>query len=232
MWNETRKVPLDASGRADTTTQANSPQLTEAALQKRLQRQKRKDAAQMTVLKHAQEARDTDPLAVFESDLREAPGAKETASYAFRIPATSEAFSWYEEKIYPTLQEARDAGLWTYPSNQEERAKCAVFADLWQKGYFMGNGLRFGGDWLVYPGTCPMSVSQYYYSIQPQGDPLRYHSHFVATVYPSPRTPIQPMEIVAHGRLGTATKKSHLLCGWDESTNQVTYISVEWAGFG
>jgi hypothetical protein len=111
-----------------------------------------------------QEARDTEALAAPESELREArgAGAKETASYAFRIPATSEAFSWYEEKTYLTLQEARDAGVWTYPSNQEERAKCAVFADLWQKGYYMGNGLRFGGDWLVYPGTCPVSVSGNY----------------------------------------------------------------------
>jgi len=170
----------------------------------------------MALLNQAREPQDADPLVAPESDLlREPSGAKETASYVFRVPATSEEFSWYKEKTYNTLQEARDAGLWTYPSNQEERAKCAVFADLWHKGYYMGNGLRFGGDWLVYPG-----------------DPLRYHSHFVATAYPSPHAPIQPMEIIAHGRLGTASKKSHLLCGWDESTNQVTYVSVEWAGFG
>lgn len=40
------------------------------------------------------------------------------------------------------------------------------------------------------------------------------------------------MEIVALGRLGTATKKSHLLCGWDEATGKVDYYSIEWAGFG
>jgi tRNA-splicing endonuclease subunit Sen34 len=40
------------------------------------------------------------------------------------------------------------------------------------------------------------------------------------------------MEIVAHGRLGTATKKSHLLCGWDDEKKDVSYLSVEWAGFG
>ena len=64
------------------------------------------------------------------------------------------------------------------------------------------------------------------------GDPLRYHSHFVATVIESPKAPLTPMEIVAHGRLGTATKKSHLFCEWDEDTQQVAYFSVEWAGFG
>lgn len=40
------------------------------------------------------------------------------------------------------------------------------------------------------------------------------------------------MEIVAHGRLGTGTKKAHLLCEWDEDNKAVTYYSIEWAGFG
>jgi tRNA-splicing endonuclease subunit Sen34 len=64
------------------------------------------------------------------------------------------------------------------------------------------------------------------------GDPLRYHSHFVATVQTSPSAPLRPMEVVAHGRLGTATKKAHLLCGWDHESREVTYFSIEWAGFG
>ena len=64
------------------------------------------------------------------------------------------------------------------------------------------------------------------------GDPLRYHSHFVATVHESPEFAIRPMEIVAHGRLGTATKKAHLLCGYDEAKQEVSYYSIEWAGFG
>lgn len=64
------------------------------------------------------------------------------------------------------------------------------------------------------------------------GDPLRYHSHFVATVHESPLSVLRPMEIVAHGRLGTATKKAHLLCSWDEKKQEVSYYSIEWAGFG
>lgn len=64
------------------------------------------------------------------------------------------------------------------------------------------------------------------------GDPLRFHSHFVATVIQSPTALLRPMEIVAHGRLGTATKKAHLLCEWDDEKREVSYLSVEWAGFG
>ena len=43
------------------------------------------------------------------------------------------------------------------------------------------------------------------------GDPLRYHSHFVASVIASPTPPLQPVEIVAHGRLSTGAK-NHISC--------------------
>ena len=157
-WNDTRKARLNAPDPVDTPAKATPPPLTDAALQKRLERQKRKEA-QMAILKDTK-----DGHAHSDSELPEASGAKETASYVFRIPATSEEFSWYEKKIYYTLQEARAAGVWSYPSNQDERAKCAVFADLWRKGYYMANGLRFGGDWLVYPGMCPAPASANYSS--------------------------------------------------------------------
>jgi len=90
-----------------------------------------------------------------------------------------------------------------------------VFEDLWRKGYFMGGGLRFGGDFLIYPG-----------------DPLRYHSHFTLTVIPSPSSPIMPLDLVAYGRLATAVKKAHLLGTWNEAASKAEYISLEWAAFG
>jgi len=139
------------------------------------------------------------------------------AVYTVAVPTTSGAFAWYapDAHAYDTLDAAREAGVWMYPATEEERARCEVFRDLWEKGNYLGGGGKFGGDWLVYPG-----------------DPLRYHSHFVATVQTSSSAPLRPMEIVAHGRLGTATKKAHLLCGWDPVSREVTYISIEWAGFG
>ena len=97
----------------------------------------------------------------------------------------------------------------------------------------MGLGIKFGGDFLVYPG---MNLSNNDNPIFPHnallGDPLRYHSHFVTTVIESPLSTLRPMEVVAHGRLGTATKKAHLLCGWDDEKKEVSYLSIEWAGFG
>lgn len=100
----------------------------------------------------------------------------------------------------------------------------------------MGVGIKFGGEYLVYPGERKYALWSWISSLNVimlrTGDPLRYHSHFVASVLTSPTSTLRPMEIVAHGRLGTATKKSHLFCGWDDEKKEVSYLSVEWAGFG
>lgn len=75
--------------------------------------------------------------------------------YVVQIPASSTPLDWYKptDSVYDELSAARDAGVWVYPSNESQRARCDVFRDLWELGYFMGGGIKFGGDWLVYPGT-------------------------------------------------------------------------------
>jgi tRNA-splicing endonuclease subunit Sen34 len=188
-----------------------------------------------------------------EEGKRGAPAPTSSVVYTVSVPTTSDALAWYNyadddpasgqqqqqqrRRTYETLDAARAAGVWSYPASAEDRARCEVFRDLWERGYYMGGGVKFGGDWLVYPGPCFYSFSFWCASsllshLLVLGDPLRYHSHFVATVQTSPDAPLRPMQVVAHGRLGTATKKAHLLCGWDPESREVTYISVEWAGFG
>ncbi|WAQ82615.1 hypothetical protein PtA15_2A932 [Puccinia triticina] len=117
--------------------------------------------------------------------------------------------------MFRALDSARQAGLWTYPEDQYQRARCAVFSALWRQGMFLGIGLKFGCDFLVYPG-----------------DSLRFHSHFACTVIQDPQKPIAPLSLVSYGRLATAVKKSHLLACWDESTQAVKFLSLEWAGMG
>lgn len=72
------------------------------------------------------------------------------------IPAPSSSLDWYDPNavLYPTIAAAKEAGVWDYPSDLQERAKCGVFRSLWEQGYFMGGGIKFGGDYLVYPGSC------------------------------------------------------------------------------
>ena len=101
-----------------------------------------------------------------------APAPTSNAIYTISVPTTSDTLAWYDsgsnssskDKLeperhtytYETLDAARAAHVWSYPSNAEERARCEVFRDLWEKGYYMGGGSKFGGDWLVYPGACAL----------------------------------------------------------------------------
>ncbi|KAF4603927.1 tRNA-splicing endonuclease subunit [Pleurotus pulmonarius] len=202
---------------------AASRSMSEDAMRKRKERMERKAA-------HPQQAAliDTSPeksllpgeraeVAPALDSRPTTPSSNITAAYPVIIPSASSTLEWYDTSAtsYDTIEAAQAAGIWSYPSNLSERARCGVFRDLWEQGYFLGGGIKFGGDYLVYPG-----------------DPLRFHSHFVATVIDSPVSTLRPMEIVAHGRLGTATKKSHLLCGWNDENKDVSYLSIEWAGFG
>ena len=165
----------------------------------------------------------------------------ESASIPGYVPCTqamlSDGPAGAQVNAYTTLGEAMQAGVWTYPRTLEQRARCAVFEDLHEQGYFLSTGLRFGGDFVVYPG-----------------DPLRYHSHYTATILAAPEQAVPAFHIIASGRLGTAVKKSHLLCqsntfvrddtqaedrrrrGDDDTLQkpwgQVQYWSLAWAGFG
>lgn len=140
QWNEQRRQALATlPAKAPSTL---PPTLNDEALRKRLERQQRKEAK----LQAKEETPDS-PTAQAKPP---AASTKEQ-SYSFTIPATSD-FSWYNAKKYTTLDEARASGVWSYPQTPEEVARCRVFEDLWKQGYFMGNGLRFGGHWLVYPG--------------------------------------------------------------------------------
>jgi tRNA-splicing endonuclease subunit Sen34 len=74
--------------------------------------------------------------------------------YTIVIPASSSSLEWYDSSVrsYATIEAAREAGVWDYPSDLTERARCGVFKDLWKQGFFMGGGIKFGGEYLVYPG--------------------------------------------------------------------------------
>lgn len=170
--------------------------------------------------------------------------------YFTTVPAHPTAsHPWFSPSpltTYTTLPAAHEAGVWTYPRTQLERARCATYREVWSKGMYMGQGVKFGGEFLVYPGTLCFSIpllsakdheADAFFGF-PAGDPLRYHSHFVTTTIPTPTTPIRPLELVAWGRLGTATKKAHLVCCVDlgeeeaEAEPEVQCYSLEWANFG
>lgn len=214
---------------------ASARALSEEALKKRQEREQRK----------AKVSPDIDPTSpdsagdLHSSSATNSATVKQAASrsaHNFVIPASSTSFKWHqprgEQCLYTSIESATAAGIWSFPSNSLERARRGVFRDLHEKGYFIGGGIKFGGQYVVYPGRFATLVLRNPCFNLSTGDPLRYHSHFVATVHEPIWSILRPMEIVAHGRLGTGTKKTHLLCGWDDEEKKATYLSVEWAGFG
>lgn len=91
--------------------------------------------------------------------------------------------------------------------------------------YFVSPGLRFGADYLVYPG-----------------DPLRFHSHFLA-VGREWDEEVELLTLIGGGRLGTGVKKGFLVGGkeggggregksddGDNDGEGVRCFCIEWGG--
>lgn len=81
-----------------------------------------------------------------------------------------------------------------------------VYSSLRSRGYWVLPGLRFGGDFVAYPG-----------------DPLLFHSHLIV----SHADEVTNQDLVHRGRLATGVKK--LWCVVDSMEKA---YSIEWAGFG
>ncbi|MCJ1251848.1 tRNA-splicing endonuclease subunit [Trapelia coarctata] len=101
----------------------------------------------------------------------------------------------------------------------------ALFKHLHAHDYFMSPGLRFGCQFLVYPG-----------------DPLRFHSHFLAVSMDWDEE-INLLDMVGGGRLGTGVKKGWLIGGVEKDVNvehttdaeeatdaPVRTFCIEWGG--
>ncbi|KAK0645619.1 hypothetical protein B0T16DRAFT_330554 [Cercophora newfieldiana] len=98
-----------------------------------------------------------------------------------------------------------------------------LYAFLNARGYYITPGLRFGGDYSVYPG-----------------DPFRYHAHYLANCYGWDQK-IPMLDLTTSGRLGTAVKKGFLFGAEkpvadaadaepDTTGKNVRVFCMEWAG--
>lgn len=93
-----------------------------------------------------------------------------------------------------------------------------LFKHMHQKDYFLAPGLRFGCQYMAYPG-----------------DPLRFHSHFLCNGMDWDQE-FDLLDIVGGGRLGTGVKKGFLIGGEEkkdldtESEDGVRTFCIEWGG--
>jgi len=93
---------------------------------------------------------------------------------------------------------------------QTTPTRCAVYADLWEKGCYITPGIKFGGDFLVY-----------------LGEPVAFHAIYIVRCVEDIRTEYHTSEIVAFGRLGTSVKKKAVLASLSEN-GSVVYITLSW----
>jgi tRNA-splicing endonuclease subunit Sen34 len=146
---ESKLQQLDAQQAKEVDAVVLSKSMSEDAIRKRKEREAKR-AATAAAKALSEDSVHTPPPPPPPTTSTETSGSV----YNILIPATSSDMSWYsaDSHSYSTLDEAREAGIWDYPSNLHERAKCGIFRSLWEQGYFMGRGITFGGDYLVYPG--------------------------------------------------------------------------------
>lgn len=96
-------------------------------------------------------------------------------------------------------------------SKRDQPLRNLVFKDLWEHGFFLTSGLKYGGDFLVY-----------------EEDPSRRHSLYIALIVPWKQT---ITSLVALARIATQVKKKVLLCSsTDEGQPEPYYYTLEWAG--
>ncbi|XP_061413007.1 tRNA-splicing endonuclease subunit Sen34 [Lethenteron reissneri] len=104
------------------------------------------------------------------------------------------------------------SSLWPHPALPHHELRYRVYRDLQRRGLHLTSGAKFGGDFLVYPG-----------------DPLRFHSHFIALCHDDER-PMALVELLAAARLGSNVKKTVLLCS-PMPRDGVRYTSLQWSGW-
>ena len=87
-----------------------------------------------------------------------------------------------------------------------------LFKHMHEQGYFLAPGLRFGCQYMAYPG-----------------DPLRFHSHFLCSGMDWDQE-FDLLDLVGGGRLGTGVKKGFLMGGEEEERAGVRVFCIEWGG--
>lgn len=108
------------------------------------------------------------------------------------------------------LDQEKNLVKWTEP--RPERYN--IFRYLVQRGFFIMPGLRFGCQFMAYPG-----------------DLMRYHSHYNVIGF-GWNEPFNVLDIVNGGRLATSVKKCWVVGAENPESKETEVFSIEWAQFG
>ncbi|KAJ2871793.1 tRNA-splicing endonuclease subunit [Coemansia aciculifera] len=105
-------------------------------------------------------------------------------------------------------------GLDQQPRSTHEQARFDLYMDLHKRGFYITRGIKFGADYMLYPG-----------------EPMRYHSHYIVNLMDHNQK-ITPRELIALSRLGTSVKKTRILASWDPDAQKFVYVSIDWSEIG
>ncbi|XP_045450755.1 tRNA-splicing endonuclease subunit Sen34 [Melitaea cinxia] len=86
----------------------------------------------------------------------------------------------------------------------------SIFKDLWEKGYHITNGSKFGADFLIYPG-----------------DPVKFHSMYMLRCVNNTTEGFRPPSLVAFGRLSVSVNKLAVF-GFCNAQGKVEYQTLQW----
>ncbi|KAL2714349.1 centromere-associated protein E-like isoform X6 [Vespula squamosa] len=120
---------------------------------------------------------------------------------------THTAYPWCKWNNFEVVQ-------WKYPNTLQEKLRYDTFKDLWERGYYITNGEKFGGDFLVYPG-----------------DPIMFHSQFIIQCK-NRNEEIPITELIGQCRIASHVRKTQILATFSEDGKSVKYQSFQWAENG
>lgn len=135
--------------------------------------------------------------------------AKRAAEPYFLAVAESQAEP--AERLFQPHREI-SAVEWWYPATDRQRLEYAVFRFIWERGYTLTPGSKFGGQYLAY-----------------EADPMSVHAAFAITAIEWDKT-FAPLDIVATGRVGVTVKKSPVLFSRSPRTGLMCAFTVAWEG--
>lgn len=174
----------------------------------------------------------TAPTDQAASAAQQPPSDLSSIPYTHITRDSSDVYPWYSppsNDVQPSSHLLAQLQTSSTPTTRQH-----IFNHLNDSGYYLSCGLRFGGDFVVYPG-----------------DPFRYHSHYTLTCPKDSQSNFSVGKLIADGRLGTAVKKVHLIASLhsDHSSSSektqthaqqqppppappLSFYSLTWAGFG
>jgi tRNA splicing endonuclease len=122
---------------------------------------------------------------------------------------------WPTKPALPSMLEKTSARMgWikkTAFGSPQTSQRSKIFRAFWNDGWWISDGLKFGGDFLLYAES-----------------PENCHSSFIVQIVSNGK--LSSSELLSLSRLGSSVKKRAIFCYWNEDEQTVIGIMSRWRG--